>query len=78
MKRLLLILCIAVCVSGCDYKYQYEEINALQKPVIVAATSRDGGILLRGGDGKVYLANSTTYLGLTLKDCKVGDVIVPK
>jgi len=77
--KAMVVGCICL-LSGCSADWtqsQAKAIEALKPPVIVVANDPKGGVLLRGSDGKLYLAQYDTYMGLTLKNTKSGEGIVP-
>lgn len=76
MKQLILVvIAVSMFIGGCT-NIDTAEINELKRPVTVVANGVDtGGVLVSGSDGKLFLARNDTYLGSSLKNCKVGDVI---
>jgi len=81
MKKTILMATVGcICLlSGCSdwTQGQAKKVQALKPPVVVVANGPEGGVLLRGADGCLYLAQHDTYLGRALKNTKSGEVIVP-
>jgi len=71
MKKLLVAVMMLWAITGCAQSHT-EALNALRRPVSVVSRGENGGVLLSGADGTLYLAKADTYLGQALKDAPIG------
>ena len=72
---------VAVCLlAGCDdADNPVAATNALQKPVVVIATSKDDGTVLAGADGKIVFVGPNNYMHRAISDSgyKPKDILIP-
>ena len=64
-------------ISGCKTKID-QSIDEMVKPVIVAAISENGTVLLRGADGKILTIPNTYYAAQAISgSIGVGEIVIP-
>ena len=73
MVCLILLLGATGCRTGVERR-----LDGLERPVIVAAISGKGDVLLRGAGGKCLMVNYDFYMGRAIADSLgVGDILIP-